>query len=351
MLLVAQIFFIVIVTALTTYWLTRHFIDQQNEKYHKENNRKYQQSLNDINDELKKFKGIKNSIDDIPQHLNKELKLVKQDIINHSSAIEDNLQEQLHLVVKNINAHTDKVGERITSKMIESFDKNALQFDGLLSKYQNNNLINENLKHSIDKLIESKMDVIIDKMESMPEYEKQEMTQDFTRLNQMMSKILTMVEAINKSDNTDANMNILNNKIEKLLNKPTPDPVIHNVVPIDFKSSKISATKKKVAKKKATKKKVAKKKVTKKRVKRKDDLTQINGIGKFVQRILNRHFNITRLIQIANLDRKLIKEIDKKIFFYGKVQREKWKKQARKLLRTKPKKKTTKRVVSTRKAA
>ncbi len=91
---------------------------------------------------------------------------------------------------------------------------------------------------------------------------------------------------------------------------------------------------KKVAKKKVAKKKVAKKKVA---IAKKenapastDNLTEINDIGPVIEGKLQA-MGITTFAQIAALKAKEIEEIDTQLSFKGRIEREEWVSQAKKL--------------------
>ncbi len=62
-----------------------------------------------------------------------------------------------------------------------------------------------------------------------------------------------------------------------------------------------------------------------------DDLTQINGIGPVIAEKLNK-LEITTIEQIANLTEDEIENINEKLSFKGRIEREEWVQQAKDLL-------------------
>jgi large subunit ribosomal protein L21 len=62
-----------------------------------------------------------------------------------------------------------------------------------------------------------------------------------------------------------------------------------------------------------------------------DDLTRINGIGPVIAKKLT-GLGITTYKQIAELDEKTIGEVDEKLNFKGRIEREEWVDQAQKLV-------------------
>ncbi len=87
---------------------------------------------------------------------------------------------------------------------------------------------------------------------------------------------------------------------------------------------------KKVAKKKVAKKKVAKKEEPAAEPKGDDKLTEINGIGPVIEGKLH-DLGITTFAQIAAFTAEQIAEIDEKLSFKGRIDREEWVAQAKKL--------------------
>ncbi len=69
-----------------------------------------------------------------------------------------------------------------------------------------------------------------------------------------------------------------------------------------------------------------------------DDLTQIKGVGKKIERVLN-NFNIYTYEQIANWTESEIKQINKALKFKGRVSREDWVQSAKELAQQKASKK------------
>jgi predicted flap endonuclease-1-like 5' DNA nuclease len=336
---VLQILAIVSVTATMSYLLTRHLMRKEHEN-------KFQKNLVDINYELKQIKKMKDSLDSIPYELKKHMDINKNELMAHTEMVSDNLR-------KNI---------------IDSFENRLDAFDIKIQSKKETSNIDPQLFEKIEVLMNQKMDNLMDKMEaSTPEPtqipsavpvkmpEMKDYTDDFERLNHLMSHLVKMVEKLEHGGNKE-DMLLVNQKLERLLNKePTIiTKEIEKVIPIDRVASRRTVARTSTTKKKATNKAKAKtkkvaRKTTKKAVaKKRDDLTQIKGIGKFVQRVLNRKFKIRKISDIANLDSKQIKEINKSIYFYGKVQREKWKHQARKIIRQKL---TTKSYKARKKAA
>ncbi len=113
--------------------------------------------------------------------------------------------------------------------------------------------------------------------------------------------------------------------------EPAPVPVV--------KVAKKKVVKEKVAKKKVAKKKVAKKKVVVKPAAKKsalkadkdgDNLTEINGIGPVIEGKL-KDLGISTFAEIAAFDAAQIAEVDEKLAFKGRIEREEWIKQAKKL--------------------
>ena len=92
---------------------------------------------------------------------------------------------------------------------------------------------------------------------------------------------------------------------------------------------------KKKRKKVVPKKRVATKKVRaqKPRVASKDDLKRISGIGPTIEKKLHA-MGIKRFTDVAGLNKKEIAEIDDKLNFKGRIQRDKWLVQARKLAKS-----------------
>ncbi len=97
-------------------------------------------------------------------------------------------------------------------------------------------------------------------------------------------------------------------------------------------AGKDAPTEKEAVVKKVAKKKVAKKKVVvKKEVDTGDKLTEINGIGPVIEAKLE-GLGITTFQQIAELNAEQSAEIDAKLNFKGRIEREQWVEQAKKLV-------------------
>jgi large subunit ribosomal protein L21 len=101
-----------------------------------------------------------------------------------------------------------------------------------------------------------------------------------------------------------------------------------------------SAPSKKADSKKSAKKATAKKATAKKATAKKtapagdkagDDLTKINGIGPVIEKKLL-GLGITTYSQIAEFDQKRIEEVDEQLNFKGRIEREEWVEQAKKLV-------------------
>jgi small subunit ribosomal protein S2 len=101
---------------------------------------------------------------------------------------------------------------------------------------------------------------------------------------------------------------------------------------VEEKPVEEQAEEKKVAKKKVAKKKVAKKKVVvKKESDEGDKLTDINGIGPVIEGKLQA-MGITTFQQIADFTAERCAEIDEQLSFKGRIEREQWVEQAKKLV-------------------
>jgi large subunit ribosomal protein L21 len=87
----------------------------------------------------------------------------------------------------------------------------------------------------------------------------------------------------------------------------------------------------KMTAKKATTKKTTVKKADPAGDKAGDDLTKINGIGPVIEKKLL-GLGITTYRQIAEFDQKRIEEIDQQLNFKGRIEREEWVEQAKKLV-------------------
>ena len=124
----------------------------------------------------------------------------------------------------------------------------------------------------------------------------------------------------------DAELIAMQNEIKnaKVESKPRPRPAIQE-------TSKKKAVKKKVAKK-TTKKTAKKVQVKKKKVAvKKDDLTEINGIGPKLKALLYKN-GVTSFAQVAAFKAADIKSLDDKLGnFHGRIKRDEWVKQAKKL--------------------
>lgn len=96
-----------------------------------------------------------------------------------------------------------------------------------------------------------------------------------------------------------------------------------------------SASSKKSASKKAAKKSTAKKTEAGKSAQEGDnagdDLTKINGVGPVIAKKLH-GLGINTYKQIAELDQKQVADIDEQLNFKGRIEREEWVEQAKKLV-------------------
>ena len=161
----------------------------------------------------------------------------------------------------------------------------------------------------------------------------------------------------------------LQKQIEKLKARPTVKTAAKPKKKVVRKAAvKKKVVRKKVARKKVVKKKVARKKPVKKTVRKKvvkkpavkkklkkaapkkrattkkrrvqragittnDDLKRISGVGPAIEKKLH-DMGIKRFTDVAGLTKKEIAEIDEKLNFKGRIQRDKWLVQARKLAKS-----------------
>ena len=124
-------------------------------------------------------------------------------------------------------------------------------------------------------------------------------------------------------------------------NSPTEDatsepkePEVSTKAPADTADAEgeVTPVENEVPVKKVAKKKVAKKKVVvKKDTDTGDKLTEINGIGPVIEAKLE-DLGITTFQQIADLSAEQSAEIDEKLNFKGRIEREQWVEQAKKLV-------------------
>ncbi|MGV6853454.1 MAG: hypothetical protein ACWA5R_14915 [bacterium] len=144
------------------------------------------------------------------------------------------------------------------------------------------------------------------------------------------SKINTLTADLNsaqrKCGNSEERIAELEAELKSFAAKESPEPA-----PETNKANKESVEPTKPAKKeKAVVKKTTEKKPNKESSDSKDDLKKIKGIGPAIEKKLNA-LGLTQYQQIAKLKTEEIDKINAQLSFKGRIEREEWVKQAKKL--------------------
>ena len=187
---IIQISAIVVITAFSTYFLTRHLLDSEADLKHKSD-------LEDIGLELRRLKGIEESLDKIPK--------------------------KIDLCVEKVNQHTDIATQNLKENFLKQFDEKMMSLEVVLSDTKMNTEIidQEGLMENIETLIGQKMDTAIDRLfeskgvTSSKQYDDSEVKEHLAKLSGLIGKLTSMVELIQKSEKPNQNITLLNDKIEK----------------------------------------------------------------------------------------------------------------------------------------
>jgi predicted flap endonuclease-1-like 5' DNA nuclease len=305
---VMEVFLIVSATVLVTYFTMYFYLLR-------ENNKKFYNSMHDLNNDMKKLHIIERGIDNIP---------------NKVQGIVDQTEE-------NINKHTDKAIEIYQQKLISTLDQKFEQFDHELIQMQKTELIDQSFREDIETLIHKKMDSILDKMEREPK-STEGIERTFQSVSHNINHFTKVLQKIESSGvYQQKGIEILHEKVHQLLKKySSPEPAVSNIVAM---KPTVPSVEKVVGSTRTQLRSQPKPVATPVNEIEEPfyewdskDLTMIKGIGKFTQRILDKYFKIKRLSHVAALDDKTIQAIHKRIFFEGKVYREQWREQAQALL-------------------
>jgi predicted flap endonuclease-1-like 5' DNA nuclease len=324
MLTFVQVFGVIILTVASSYFLIRYLNlkDKTDEMQH---------DIEDIRSNLEHIQQIKEDVSETKDNTVNIIETVET--IPDAIADVQGAVEQIPLIIEQkieaskveIIEAQSQIADEVKAGLIPFFESNLEHFGKMMDQFEEQQIFAAGMRDKIEGYIDHKIDHVIRCIDEIPEYDMTQQQDDFDKINRSLFQIAEMIEEVDKRDSTPEQIFALNNKIDLIIAKQVDD---------ELKAASQEPSDNVVSLEKERKKKEAKKK----RKIRKDDLTQIDGIGKYIQRLLNRKFKIYRLHHIAELDRQKIKEINDVLFFKGRIQREKWVVQARRLLRQQGKK-------------